>query len=140
MADFRKIQNTPKWTASGTLNYITRLSGGTLNINSTLSYRSKSQQFELHVPLLDQKGFALWNASAVYDFGGGHWSLGLHGKNLLDKKYIVAGYNFLAQDPYTGDFILGPNGLPKPTLGKTGVLTGYYGNPRQVFLSAAVNF
>ena len=27
-----------------------------------------------------------------------------------------------------------------PTLGKTGVLTAFYGNPRQVFLSAAINF
>jgi iron complex outermembrane receptor protein len=148
VADFRKIQNTPKWTASGTLNYTTTLSGGTLNLNSTLSYRSKSQQFELHVPLLDQKGFALWNASAVYDFGGGHWSLGLHGKNLLDKKYIVAGYNFLYQNPYTGEFV--GNGIaPGPALGvpgydaalgREGVLTGYYGNPRQVFLTVGYKY
>ena len=66
--------------------------------------------------------------------------MGLHGKNLANKKYIVAGYNFLAQNPYTGDFLLNAAGNPIPTLGKTGILTGYYGNPRQVFLSAAVNF
>ena len=41
---------------------------------------------------------------------------------------------------YTGAYILNGAGNPIPTLGRTGVLTGYYGNPRQVFLSAAVHF
>lgn len=148
VADFRKIQNTPKWTASGTLNYTTLISGGTLNLNSTLSYRSKSQQFELHVPLLDQKGFTLWNASAVYELADGHWTFGLHGKNLLDKKYIVAGYNFLYQNPYTGEFV-GNGVAPGPALGvpgydaalgREGVLTAYYGNPRQVFFTVGYKY
>ena len=90
--------------------------------------------------MLDQPGFALWDANIVWRSAGNRYEIGLHGKNLLNKKYIVAGYNFLAQNPLTGDFILGSNGLPIPTLGKTGVLTAYYGNPRQGFLSAAVNF
>jgi hypothetical protein len=30
--------------------------------------------------------------------------------------------------------------LPVPTLGKTGVATQFYGNPRQVWLSGAFNF
>ena len=135
-AKFRKIQNTPKWTASGTLNYTTPLAGGSLNFNSTLSYRSKSQQFEIRTPLLDQKGFALLDAGAVYELPGGHWTVGLHGKNLTNKRYISAGYNFLRQNPYTGDFILA-NGSPgrSSALGREGILTGYYGNPRQVFFT-----
>jgi iron complex outermembrane receptor protein len=140
VANDRKIQNTPKWTLSGTLDYSTPAAGGRLDLNTTVSYRSKSQQFELRTPMLDQPGFALWDANIVWRSAGNRYEIGLHGKNLLNKKYIVAGYNFLAQNPLTGDFILGSNGLPVPTLGKTGVLTAYYGNPRQVFLSAAVNF
>jgi iron complex outermembrane receptor protein len=72
---------------------------------------------------------------------GNRFEFGLHGKNLLNKKYITGGYNFLLQNPWTGQYIL-PNGTPglSPTLGKTGVLTAYYGNPRQIFLTAAVNF
>ena len=140
VASDRKIQNTPKWTLSGSLDYDTPLAGGRLDLNSTVSYRSKSQQFELATPMLDQKGFALWDANLVWRSAGNRYELGLHGKNLLNKKYIVSGYNFLAQDPFTGKFIVGANGLPVPTLGKTGVLTAYYGNPREVFLSAAVNF
>jgi len=140
VAQDREIQNTPKWTLSGSLDYQTPLAGGRLDANTTVSYRSKSQQFELHTPMLDQPGFALWDANIVWRSEGNRYELGLHGKNLANKKYIVAGYNFLAQNPHTGDFILGANGLPVPTLGKAGILTAYYGNPRQVFLSAAINF
>jgi iron complex outermembrane receptor protein len=140
VADFRKIQNTPKWTMSGSLDYQTPLADGRLDLNSTISYRSKSQQFETAIPGLDQGGFALWDANLIWRSAGNRYEVGLHGKNLLNKKYIVAGYNFLAQNPFTGEFLLGTNGLPVPTLGKTGVLTAYYGNPRQVFLSAAINF
>jgi iron complex outermembrane receptor protein len=141
VAAFRKIQNTPKWTLSGSLDYDTPAWGGRLNANTTLSYRSSSQQFELRVPGLDQKGFALWDANIVWRSPGNRFELGVHGKNLANKKYIVSGYNFLRQNPFTGNFILA-NGNPgiSSALGQTGILTGFYGNPRQVFLSAAVNF
>jgi iron complex outermembrane receptor protein len=137
----RKIQNTPKWTASSTLDYETPAWGGRLNFNTTVSYRSKSQQFELAIPGLDEGSFALWDANLVWRSSGNRYEFGLHGKNLANKKYLVSGYNFLRQDPFTGAFILA-NGNPglSSTLGQTGILTGFYGNPRQVFLSAAVNF
>jgi iron complex outermembrane receptor protein len=140
VARFRKIQNTPKWTMSGTVDYNTPAWGGRLDFNSTLSYRSKSQQFEIASPMLDQGGFALWNANLVWRSGNGRYELGLHGTNLTNKKYIVSGYNFLAQNPYTGAFLLDAGGNPVPTLGREGVLTAYYGNPRQVWLSIGLNF
>lgn len=143
LADFRKIQNTPKWTLSGTLDYDTPLAGGRLNANTTLAYRSASQQFEIRMPGIDQKGFALWDANLVWRSTGNRYEIGLHGKNLTDKKYIVSGYNFLRQNPYTGEFILNNEaGTPgiSPALGLEGVLTAFYGNPRQVWLSLGVNF
>jgi len=141
LAKYRHIQNTPKWTLSGTADYDTPLGGGRLDLNTTVSYRSASQQFELASPMLDQPGFALWDANLVWRSAGNRFELGIHGKNLTNEKYIIGGYNFLLQNPYTGQYIL-PNGTSglSPTLGKTGVLTAYYGNARQIFLSAAVNF
>ena len=127
-------------TLSGSVDYDTPLAGGRLNANTTLSYRSASQQFEIKSPGLDQPGFALWDANLLWRSAGNRYEFGLHGKNLLNKKYITGGYNFLLQNPYTGAFILNAAGNPIPTLGKTGVLTAYYGNARQVFLSAAVKF
>jgi iron complex outermembrane receptor protein len=141
VADFRKVQNTPKWTLSGSLDYDTPLFNGRLNANTTLSYRSKSQQFELRIPGLDQKGFALLDANLIWRSQGNRFEVGLHGKNLLDKRYIVSGYNFLRQNPFTGEFI-NTAGAPalSSALGREGILTAFYGAPRQVWLSLGVNF
>jgi iron complex outermembrane receptor protein len=146
VANFRKIQNTPKWTLSGTIDYDTPAFGGRLDANTSVSYRSSSQQFEIRSPGLDQPGYALWDANLIWHSANNRYELGLHGKNLANKKYVVSGYNFLLQNPWTGDFITAagtPVTSPSqlvPTLGRTGVLTAFYGNPRQVWLSAAINF
>jgi iron complex outermembrane receptor protein len=141
VADRRAIQNTPKWTLSGTLNYGVPVGPGMLNFITTLSYRSSSQQFEIRTPMLDQPGFALWDANIVWRSDNDRWSIGLHGRNLTDQRYITAGYNFLSQNPDTGNFNTNPvTGNFIPTLGNEGVLTAYYGNPRQVYVSFGVNF
>jgi iron complex outermembrane recepter protein len=139
VADFREVQNTPKWTASGTLGYETPLGLGALRLSSTVSYRSKTYQFEIPNPYIDQNGFALWDASIVYN-SDSNWSLGVHGKNLLDKEYKTSGYTFIAVDPVTGVPATAANGLPVPTLGPEGTLTAFYGNPRQVFVTASIEF
>ncbi|MGZ8337464.1 MAG: TonB-dependent receptor [Allosphingosinicella sp.] len=141
VADNREVQNTPEWTASGTLNYGLPVGPGRLNFITTLAYRSGSQQFELAIPGLDQGGFALWDANIVWRSDDDRWSVGLHGRNLTNKEYIVSGYNFLRQNPDTGQFILA-NGQPglSSTLGAEGILTAYYGNPRQVYVTVGVNF
>jgi len=141
VADNRKVQNTPKWTASGTLDYTVPLSSGRLNFNTTVSYRSASQQFEIAIPGLDQEGFALWDANLVWRSPGARWTFGLHAKNLTNKRYIVSGYNFFLQNPFTGEFIR-RNGTPGLTsaVGREGILTGFYGNPRQIFVSAGLRF
>lgn len=141
VADRRKIQNTPKWTSSATISYGTALASGRLDLSSTVSYRSTTQQFELRIPGLDQRGYALWDANLVWRSDDDQWSVGLHAKNLTDKRYISSGYNFLRQNPDTGDFILA-NGQPglSPTLGGEGILSAFYGNPRQVFLTVGLKF
>jgi len=139
VAKNRKIQNTPRWTLSGTLDYSTPAWGGHLDANTTVSYRSFSQQFEIASPFLDQPGYALWDANLLWRSQGDRFELGVHAKNITNKKYVVGGYSYLAGSAITGALTM-VNGLPIPTLGKTGVATGFYGPPREVFLSAAVNF
>jgi iron complex outermembrane receptor protein len=141
MADFREVQNTPKWTLSGGLNYDTPIGSGRLNVNTNVSYRSSSQQFEIAAPGIDQDGFALWDASIVWTSANDRWSIGLHGKNLTDTRYKTSGYVFLLQNPYTGEYINNA-GQPAytPSLGREGILTAFYGNPRQVFLSVGAKF
>jgi iron complex outermembrane recepter protein len=114
--------------------------GGRLYANTTLSYRSSSPAVRAsQVPMLDQKGFALWDANLVWRSAGGRFEVGLHGKNLTNKRYVTAGYNFLTQNPFTGDLLLTAT-RSRRRAWQEGVLTAYYGNPRQVFLSLGMNF
>jgi iron complex outermembrane receptor protein len=140
VADFRKVQNTPKWTASGTLSYTAPVGEGSIYLGSTVSWRSKTYQFEIPNPYIDQKGFALWDASIVYTAPDDRWSLGVHGKNLMDKEYKTSGYNLVARNPTTGAIINNAAGFPTPSLGKEGTLTAFYGNPRQVFVTGTLKF
>lgn len=140
VAEYRYLQNTPKWTTSGSLTGIFPVGGGEVNASTTLSYRSKTHQFEFANPYLDQKGYSLWDASIVWRADGGRYSIGLHGKNLADKQYKTSGYWFGAVDPTTGAPRLTSTGNIIPALGKEGVVTAFYGNPRQIFLTLGVEF
>ena len=140
VAAFRDVQNTPAWTASATLAYMTPVGAGRLNLGTTVSYRSGTTQFEIPNPYIDQSGYALVDASLVYTAPDDRWSIGLYGKNLLDKEYKTSGYSFIAGNATTGVPILGGTGLPVASLGREGTLTAFYGNPRQVFLTAGVKF
>lgn len=139
VADFRRIQNTPKWTTSASLDYTTPVGAGDLLASGTVSYRTKTYQFETPSPFLDQKAYALFDASLVWKSTGGV-TLGIHGKNLTDKHYKTSGYQFLAVNPVTGAPLLTPAGNVIPSLGREGVVTAFYGNPRQVFVSFGYKF
>lgn len=123
----RVFQNTPEWTLSGTVDYSFPAFGGNLLLGTTVSYRSETNQFETPIPLLDQPGYALWDASLVWTADDDHWQLGLHAKNLTDERYIVSGYNFI-------------NAAGGSTLGREGVLTAFYGDPFRIFASARMRF
>jgi len=107
--------------------------GGIFDVIGLASLRSDASQFEVPNPFLDQDGFVLVDASVVYTSDDGFYSIGLHGKNLFDKEYIVAGYNFVSGGT--------PPGTPfTPTLGLEGTLTGFYGDPRRIYVTAQINF
>ena len=80
---------------SGTLDFSTPLGGGELSAATTLSYRSKTFQFETPSPFLDQPGYALWDASLVWTSPNDRYTIGLHARNILNKEYITSGYHFL---------------------------------------------
>ena len=92
-------------------------------MNTQLSYRGDSSQFEAPNPFLDQEAFTLWDASVRWETGDGRWGFSLNGKNLTDEEYIVAGYNFVT---------VNQDGTFTPTLGLEGTLTAFYGAPRTV--------
>jgi len=117
VSDEAVFQNTPEWTASGALTYERPLSlfgnGGQFYFIPSIAYRSEASQFEFPNELLDQDAFTLFDLSIVWEDDDGHWRVGLHGKNLGDEEYKVAGYNF-------------------PALGLEGNVTAFYGPPQTV--------
>jgi len=135
VANQRVFQNTPEWTSAWRVNYMTPFTlvntEGDLTFINSLSYRSESSQFETPMPLLDQEAFTLWDMSLIFRSDKG-WSIGVHGKNLSDERYKVAGYNFVSINPTTG--------VVTPTLGREGTLTAFYGDPRTWWVSLTTEF
>jgi iron complex outermembrane receptor protein len=127
VANQRTFQNTPKWTVMGSIAAGIPAMGGIVDASTGITYRSMTHQFEVPIPALDQPGYVLWDASLVWTADSGAYSIGLHGKNLTDKRYITSGYNY-------------QNAAGGSTLGLEGVQTAFYGNPRQVFLTGTVKF
>ncbi len=125
VADERVFQNTPEWTASGILTYEMPVdlfgTPGLFSVITSLSYKGAHSQFETPNPYLDQAAYTLWDLSLVWSDDSGHWSAGIHGKNLTDEEYKVAGYFF-------------------PSLGLEGSVTAFYGNPRQVWGTLQYNW
>ena len=140
VANVRVFQNTPDWTASGTLTGNVPVAGGLVTANSTVSYRSLTHQFETASPFLDQPGYTLLDAGITYAFGEDRrYTIGVYGKNLTDVRYKTSGYQYIAST-IAGVPILNAAGGYTPTLGKEGVATAFYGNPRQVFVSVGAKF
>jgi len=127
VADERVFQNTPKWTASANFNYTVPVNlfntPGSFSLITSVSYRDDTSQFETENALLDQQAYTIWDLSLIWAQGNGHWSGGIHAKNLNDKEYKVAGYYF-----------------PVGVLGLEDNVTAFYGNPRQIWATVQYNW
>jgi iron complex outermembrane receptor protein len=139
IANVRVFQNTPSWSVSSTLGAVLPVGPGTINASTVVSYRSLTHQFETASPFLDQPGYTLLDAHITYSFDGGKYSIGVHGKNLTDVRYKIGGYQYI-NATIAGVPILNGAGGYTPTLGKEGIATAFYGNPRQVFVTVSAKF
>ena len=140
VANVRVFQNTPDWTLSATPTLVVPVGPGTVTANSTVSYRSLTHQFEFASPFLDQPGYTLLDAGITYAFGNDQrYSIGVYGKNLTDKRYKTSGYQYI-NSTIAGVPILNAAGGYTATLGKEGIATAFYGNPRQVFGTFTAKF
>lgn len=132
VSDQRVIQNTPKWSTNLRLSYNrpTELFGqsGTLSILGAWSYKSLTHQFEVANQFLDQPGYSLFDASIVWISDDGRYEFAVHGKNLTDRQYKVAGYNFATADGSAS------------TLGLEGIASAFYGPPLTVTAVLGLRF
>lgn len=137
IADQAEFQNTPKNSAnlSASYDWPMQMSGrsGTVSLLGGASYKSPVYQSEIvrntGIPTIDvtvpqnlqlaQSGYTLFDAGLVWTSTDRKVQVGLHGRNLSDKRYKVAGYAF-------GAFF--------------NSVTGFYGDPRTVKLTANLKF
>jgi iron complex outermembrane recepter protein len=140
VAAFRKVQNTPKWTGNVAAVYSMPVGDGSVDVSGGMSFKSKTFQFEVPNPFIDQPGYELFDASLVYRAPEGRWTLGVYGKNLTDKRVKTSGYTFMAANATTGVLTPRADGTFIPALGREGVLSAFYGNPRQVFVTGTLAF
>jgi iron complex outermembrane receptor protein len=132
-----EFQNTPKHSAnlSATYDWPLAMMGraGTLSLLNSVSYKGKVYQSEFVRPagvvvvdsavagnlMLAQNAYSVWDAGLVWTSADRKIQVGLHGRNLTDKRYKVAGYNFA---------------------GFFNTVTTFYGDPRTVRLTVGLKY
>ena len=128
IADQQEFTNAPEFSGALNVEYRTDLAtGGNLSARVGYSYQddvvatteiTRDPVTGAVTQPITQDAYGLVNAGVIWR-SGGPWSLSLQGTNLADKQYRTTGYNINAA---------------------LGVLTGFYGAPRQYTLSARYDF
>lgn len=127
-----EISNTPELTYNLGMNYEFSNTLGDFVFNANYYFRDDYAINEFQ-NLLTQESYGLLNTSINWFSEDGHWTIGLHGKNLTDEEYMVGGYQFVAPDESA------PGGFA-PGLGGDNTLIAYYGDPRTVSLTVDYRF
>ena len=97
VSDDREVQNTPETMSYFALNYAMDLYGGSLNLNANWSYKDDITQFEVANNDIDQDSYHMYNASVVWTNASANWLVGIHGKNLGMKKFVLPGIASVSQ-------------------------------------------
>jgi iron complex outermembrane receptor protein len=118
IAGTQKFTNAPEFSGALSLQYIRPLaSGGEVRARVGYSHQSKVYPTTDLSEAIAQGSYGLWSAGVIWQVND-TWKLALEGNNLADEEYRTTGYNI-------------------PALG---ILTGFYGAPRTVSLTAAYQF
>ncbi|WP_340648023.1 TonB-dependent receptor [Pseudoxanthomonas winnipegensis] len=118
IAKTQYFTNAPKYSGALNVEWRTDLAGGgNLSARATYSYQSEVWPTTDLSKEIRQDGYGLLSAGVIWKLDDA-WSLSLQGTNLTDKAYRTTGYNIAAY----------------------GVLTGFYGAPRQVQASVRYDF
>jgi iron complex outermembrane receptor protein len=118
VADSQRFTNAPEFSGALNVEWRTSLAnGGNLSARVGYSYQSEVWPTTDLSPAIKQDGYGLVGAGVIWKVNDS-WQLSLQGSNLADEEYRTTGYNIAAY----------------------GVLTGFYGPPRQYSLTARYDF
>jgi len=117
--DSNRPINAPTWTASANAAYTWDLSSGSLLARAGYDWRSFTKVADTIQSVTDQPAYGLLNAGLAFTTTSKAWRFSIDAKNLTDRWYRVAGY----------DFGNGPIGPANSFIGGVSQI-GFYGPPR----------
>ena len=143
VADFRKIQNTPKWTLSGSLDYDTpagRRPARTPTRPCRIAARASSSNCT--IPRLDQRASPCGTPTSSGARPATGSRSAFTGRTCPTRNISSPAIISWSPEPaHLRRSSIRRRRLPLSRRSAApGVLTAFYGKPRQVWLSAAVNF
>jgi iron complex outermembrane receptor protein len=118
VADQNRPINAPAWTVSGNATYTWDLATGSLLARAGYDWRSFTKVANTTESVTDQPAYGLLNGGLAFTTTSKAWRFSIDGKNLTNRYYRVAGYDF-GNPPISAANALG--GLSQ---------IGFYGPPR----------
>ena len=94
VANLNRPINAPAWTVSLAGSYEWALGPGSLLAHAGWDWRSFTKVANTTASVTDQPAYGIVNAGLAYGTTNGAWRVALEGRNLLDRWYRVAGYDF----------------------------------------------
>ncbi len=129
VANENRPLNAPSWTVSGNAVYSWELQPGTVMARVGYDWRSFTKVANTTPSVTDQPAYGVLNAGLAFTTRSNAWRFSFDGKNLTNKYYRVAGYDF-GPPPIgpTNSFIGGISQI------------GFYAPPRTWTLTAQYHF
>ncbi|HUL18319.1 MAG TPA: TonB-dependent receptor, partial [Steroidobacteraceae bacterium] len=94
VADENRPINAPTWTVSGNAVYSWELQPGTVMARVGYDWRSFTKVANTTPSVTDQPAYGVLNAGLAFTTRSNAWRFSFDGKNLTNKYYRVAGYDF----------------------------------------------
>jgi iron complex outermembrane receptor protein len=128
VADQNRPLNAPAWTVSGNITYTWDLGGGSLLARTGYDWRSFTKVANTTASVTDQPAYGLLNAGVAFTTNSKAWRFSIDAKNLTNRYYRVAGYDF-GDPPISATNALG--GVSQ---------IGFYGPPRTYSATVSYHF
>jgi len=129
VADDNRPLNAPAWTVSGNATYTWDVASGQVLARAGYDWRSFTKVANTTPSVTDQPAYGLLNAGLAFTTTNKAWRFSLDGKNLTNRYYRVAGYDF-------GNPPIGP---ANSFIGGVSQI-GFYGPPRTYQVTAQYHF
>jgi iron complex outermembrane receptor protein len=128
-ADSNRPLNAPTWSISGNATYTWDLAPGSLLARAGYDWRSFTKVANTTTSLTDQPAYGLLNAGLAFTTSSKAWRFSIDAKNLTDRWYRVAGYDFGNEPIAAANSFIG--GISQ---------IGFYGPPRTFTGTVAYHF